>query len=188
MILPAVPRLTLQGVFDPGVPNKERVVFYASEPVDLSAFGVLVGLALANGATVPVWDNLYWFGEFVIPKDCFLILFSGSGKPHRIDRDPQILKPVYFFYWGRPQVMFSSSNFVPMLFEMSALSVGSNSGAPVQQKPPEPLKLPTLGALADEPTERKPGSLAGSLSDLLRVRPNVLDTIKRRSYDDDKSE
>lgn len=143
MILPGVEDLLVRGVSDPGVPNSERVEIQVMESVDLSKFGVLLGLALADGTALPMPNRFFWFGALEIPAPSWIVLYTGPGT-FRVEKDSESGWPIYIFHWDLPSVIFHSTNFVPILFELGAVTLGENKGAPTKLPPPPPRKPPRL--------------------------------------------
>jgi hypothetical protein len=166
MRFPPVPELTFSEVTDPGIPNKERLNIRVVEPLNLAPYGLLVGLALADGTAMPFWDQLFWFGAIDVPADSWIVLYTGPGQL-RVERDSKTGWPIYIFHWNKPNVVFTSTNTVPILFQIGSLIIGKNAGAPHKESPPEPKAPPSLAALSGEnPVASK--SLTG-LEDLLRI-------------------
>jgi len=125
MTLPAIFELTLVGVYERGVPNRERLVFQPTQTIDIGQFGILLGVTGSPGMAFPIRDNFFWFGNGVVSSGDWVLVYTCAGKPTG-SIIPNTNSKVYTVFWGRPTVIFSDPSIVPVLFRMDAVSVGEN--------------------------------------------------------------
>ncbi len=123
MIVQDITGLELIGVFDRGEPNKERIVFRASDHIDLGQFGIMLGISLAGGFARPIRDNLFWFGDGIINRDDWLFVYTSPGKPSSIPI-PNTENMLHNIFWGRKAVILANTIIVPILFRVDAVIVG----------------------------------------------------------------
>jgi hypothetical protein len=121
MFLPPISELSLLGVADRGVPNQERVILRPTEPVDLGRFAVLVGFTQDNGLVLPLWDNMFWFGELTVPTPSWIFLFTGPGQ-FQFSTIPGSQQPAYSFHWGRRITVFNDPKLVPLIVSIAAVA------------------------------------------------------------------
>lgn len=114
--------LAIIGVFDRGIPNKERIVLCANESLELAPYGLMLGIRGSDGFAVPIRDNLLWFGNGLINKGDWIFVYSGPGEP-KVTEVPNNTEKMYSVHWGRKKVILSSSEVVPILFRMDAVRI-----------------------------------------------------------------
>jgi hypothetical protein len=131
MIFPPPLELSLLGLYEPGVPGKERIILRPTESVNLAQFGILVGYKVNPQNITPFNDSFFWFPETVVSTPSWIIVFTGQGKSETV-KHPQSGQPVYVFYWGRKKTIFHDSRVSFVVLQMSAVLVGHN---PILQLP-----------------------------------------------------
>ena len=111
-----------------------------TEPVNISKFGVLVGVRAPGGTVFPLLDNLFWFGDVEVSPPAWILLYTKPGTYHLGTHTDGA--PVHSFFWNRGQTVFYASHIVPVVFEMSALNIsGSLNPQPaLPAKPPRSLE------------------------------------------------
>jgi hypothetical protein len=123
MIIPIVTELTVIGVADPGIPNRERIVLRPTESLDLAQFGILIAVKNEDGSVIPIFDNFFWFGDLFIDPPCWINVYTGNGEFQKtILSDSN--QPAYSLHWGRKVTVFNSPNIVPVLFRMDGILIG----------------------------------------------------------------
>lgn len=127
MNFPEISELELAGVFDRGVPNKERIAIRARVAVDMAQFGVILGLKMANGEAWPLHDNFFWLGGGAINALDWILLYTRAGAPSSYVPDGQTCK-VYSVFWGKPTVVFQNPNLIPILFRIGGVELGMIPG------------------------------------------------------------
>jgi len=99
--------LSLVGIFDPGVPHKERIVLRPTQSVDLSNFALIVGIYI-NQAFVPLKDQFFWIGSRVVAPPCWLVIYTDTGE-YVETKHQETGEPVHIGHWGRATTMFGRS-------------------------------------------------------------------------------
>jgi hypothetical protein len=117
-----VEELSLVGVFDPGVPNMERIVLRAEQPIDLANYGLMLGVRGPEGGAFPLRDNLLWFGNGWIGVDDWLFVYTAPGVG-RVSEVPNSESKLVSIHWGKKQTVFQNRELVPILFRMDAVHV-----------------------------------------------------------------
>ena len=123
MIVADITEIALVGVFDRGVPNKERIVLVVQDgPLNLGQYGIMLGWAGDTCSAYPLRDNLYWFGDMVLPARTWLFLYTGAGRPTKTTIWNG--ETGFVLHWGRPDTVMADSNMIPVLFRVDAVAVG----------------------------------------------------------------
>jgi hypothetical protein len=129
--IPPIPELSVYGVIECGVPNKERICLRPSEEVNLAHFALL--LAFRNNVTselTPINDHFYWFGEKKVAPPSWIIIFTGEGQNKTVIEKGV---NVHIFFWGKNDVLFNAKpnvTIVPLIFR-----IGSFSAVPLLPTP-----------------------------------------------------
>ena len=122
MIVGTITELRLEGAFDRGVPNLERVVITANELVNMGQFGVLLGIRAEHGMAKPIRDNFYWFGDGLVRKGDWIFLYTGPGETRTVEV-PNTTEKIYSVHWGRGTTVLDHSEIVPILFRLDAVDI-----------------------------------------------------------------
>jgi hypothetical protein len=118
----SVPELTIIGVFDPGVPNEERIVLRPEVVVPLNGYGIAVGIPAPGVGALPLFDNCFWFPEIEVSPPAWVILFTGPGKTKTFSTVEG--ENVLTLHWQRPYTIFGGSEVIPILFRVDAAAIG----------------------------------------------------------------
>ena len=135
--LPTVHELSIVGVFDAGVPNRERLVLRPTEVTNLANFMVVLGIRNPDGTAFPLGEHTFWLGEKTIAPPSWIFLYTGSGQAQDTVL-PESKEPAYVFHWGKPVTLFSNDKIVPMIFRLGGVAVGlpaHPTGQVPQRKP-----------------------------------------------------
>lgn len=135
MLVSDISQLRLVEVLERGVPYKECIAIQANEAVNMGQYGLMVGAQHQPTSALPIKDNLFWFGDGVIDKNDWILVYTCSGDP-TLTKSKDGNSNIYVVHWGRPHVIFSHSNVVPILFRVDAVIVGSTP--PFQPQLPHP--------------------------------------------------
>ena len=122
MNLYTIVELSIFGVFDRGVPNKERIAVIANETINLGQYGIMIGLRAQGDSAFPIRDNLLWFGDGVINKGDILYIYTGPGEP-KTTYLPNNQEILYTIHWGRNTTILHNQDFVPILFRVDAVQI-----------------------------------------------------------------
>jgi hypothetical protein len=123
--IPPILELSMFGVLDAGVPNRERVCLRPTDVVNLAQFGILAGSRNDNGTITPVPNLFFWFGDLEVSPPAWLIVFTGKGQS---PSTPLVEngKNVYLFYWNLQNTIFNLPGIVPVSFKMNTILIGGN--------------------------------------------------------------
>lgn len=132
--LPQIDELRLLGVFDPGIPNKERVVLKAKQSLDIGWYALILSSQTGRpGVATPIRDSMFWFGSGTIAAGDWLFLYTGPGTNTKIPSSDG-KNTLYIQFWGKKQTIFHNKQIVPVLWRLNGVSVERN--------PMEPPALP----------------------------------------------
>lgn len=134
MIVADLSELKLFPVADRGVPNSERIPILVREHTDMGQFGLMIGLNTLSGLANPLRDQLFWFGDGMVKPGDWILVYTGSGKPNKIDWHSPPGSQIYVVHWGRDKTMFANSQIVPILFKTGSVAIDQ-----------PPSDLPQLG-------------------------------------------
>ncbi len=133
MIVGDIHELELIQVADRGVPNLERIALFVKEATNMGQFGIMIGYSSYDNSAIPYQDNLFWFGDGIVTKGDWLIIYTGKGTS-KTEKWGPTGSNVYSVHWGRSNTIFANSLIVPILFRVDAVSVAL-----------PPSNLPQLG-------------------------------------------
>lgn len=121
IVLPPVIELGNVVIVDPGIPNRERIVFRPTDHINLALCGILVGVQEGEG-TRPVSNLFFWFGEMEIKPPSWILVFTGKGE-NKLEHDKSG-NPMHIFYWGSTFTFFGFKGVIPIVFRMAGLTFG----------------------------------------------------------------
>ena len=99
--------LSVVGIFDAGVPHKERIVLRPTQAVDLSHFALIIGVNTATGV-VPLTDLFRWLGPATIAPPSWLVVYTDPGEDVETVHE-QTGEPVHVRHWGKSHTLFIDS-------------------------------------------------------------------------------
>lgn len=134
MIVNTIEELSLYPVEKRGIPNGERIPIYVKETLNIGCYGIMVGSKGVDNTVNPFQDNLFWFGDAVLNKGDWIMLYTGKGDPKADDWKEYPGAKIYSIHWGRSSTMFANTSIVPVLFKVDAVNVGIG-----------PIDVPQLG-------------------------------------------
>ena len=139
MYIPPIIELSMIGVLDAGVPNRERVCLRPSDSVNLAQFGLHAAIQGDKGLVTPIPNIFFWFGDMVVEPPAWLIVFTGKGQ---FKPTPSIEhgQPVYLFYWNLSNTIFNIPNVVPVAFKYSSILIGHNILPPEKRQLVNPAR------------------------------------------------
>jgi hypothetical protein len=126
-ILATINELTLVGVADRGVPNKERIVLRPTEAVGLSAFALIVVFLRDDQTAIPLRDYFFWFGDLTVAPPGWIYVYSGPGENSvsEIGSTGQTKQPVHVLHWGKEHVLFNDDRVHPALVRLGGIGFGA---------------------------------------------------------------
>jgi hypothetical protein len=113
--------LELWGVYDPGLPNLERIVLRVAEHVDMASFALIIGRDLPGGNSLPLQDNFFWFGNAFLNPGDWVFIYTGAGTPAFEQLAENSQNKIYTLYWNRKQTIFHMPYIRPVLIRMDAI-------------------------------------------------------------------
>ncbi|PYJ54947.1 MAG: hypothetical protein DME24_25620 [Verrucomicrobia bacterium] len=119
--IPPIPELSVYGVVDAGIPNKERICLRPSEEVNLAHFGIFLAIRNSEtGGMTPLQDHFFWFGEQLVSPPAWLIVFTGTGERRTITEQEVT---VHVYYWNKKHILFDVPNvtIVPVVFRIASI-------------------------------------------------------------------
>jgi hypothetical protein len=112
-------RLSIAGIFDRGVPNKERIGLTVAVEANLSFYGLLLTSYAPGGQTISAGSiSAYWFPPGIVKPGDFVIIYTGAGTNTTEQRQGGGTN--YFFHWGLPRTVFEKSEVCAVLFELAS--------------------------------------------------------------------
>lgn len=139
-----LPDLQIFGIYDRGLPNKERIVLRVNQPVNLAEYFLILGFRGSMGANVivPITDHSLWLGSNFINVPGWVFIFTGSGNAG-LSQEMHTKEPVHTLYWNRPQVLLEHNDIIPALIHIDYVDIGNqpNKTLPDLSKKPENTAL-----------------------------------------------
>jgi len=123
MIFPPPTEIHFWGIFDAGVPDKERLVFQVKSSVNLAQYGVFAGLKNPNGMVTPLSDNFFWFGEMQVNPPTWIVVMTRPGL-FEVTTHANTGEPLQIHYWGRKSTIFNGPDIAPVLFQINSVLIG----------------------------------------------------------------
>ncbi len=121
--IPLIPELRLLGVFEPGIPNRERIVLKVETKLDIGMYAiVLAQRGQTTGHATPLRDSMFWIGSGNVEPNDWFFLFTGAGQQRLIPPEGDNGR-LFIEFWGRPQTIFHNSQIVPVLWRLSGVTV-----------------------------------------------------------------
>lgn len=114
--------LELFGIYDRGVPNRERIVLRAHRPVDLSNYALLLGIRGKHGSIVPAPDQFQWLGATRVEGPAWVFVYTGPGQP-TVTLETTTKEPAHSIYWNKPSVIFTDPQLIAALVYMSPVQI-----------------------------------------------------------------
>ena len=122
MIVGNVTELEIVGVFDRGLPNKERIIIYVNDSTNMGQYGIMLGIRTQNAMATPIADQLFWFGDGIVAKDDVLFIYTGPGV-FQHSPFPNSTSTGYSLHWGKASTVLANSTIVPILCRIDAVHI-----------------------------------------------------------------
>lgn len=126
MIVNQILNLQLFGVYDRGVPNKERITIKSLSNLNLAQYGLLIGTRIPNEGVEPLNNAFFWFGDGVCEAGSWIVVYTGPGE-NRVSKMANSNEKAYVLHWGFKQTLFHDKKRVPVLFKLDEIAVESNT-------------------------------------------------------------
>lgn len=114
----------LLGVWDRGVPNKERVVMQCHAGLNLQEYCLICGPTGATGSVLPSTDHFYKFPNIHVSPNSWIVLYTGGGQQfvaHKEDTG----EPVHALYWGQELTVFSDPAWRAAILRIDGIVIAS---------------------------------------------------------------
>ncbi|MFI5331210.1 MAG: hypothetical protein ACHQ2F_09300 [Desulfobaccales bacterium] len=121
MIVTLITEFTVN-VFDRGIANKERIVLFVNEKVNLGQYGLMIGIRAQAGSAVPIRDNMLWFGDGIVNKGDWIFVYTGPGEA-KTTMLPNNQERLFSIHWGRKETILHHPDLVPILFRVDAVQI-----------------------------------------------------------------
>ncbi|MGZ8947797.1 MAG: hypothetical protein ACXW1W_20515 [Methylococcaceae bacterium] len=122
MIVDQITEITLMGILDRGIPNKECIAMQVKDRVNLGQYGIMLGVYSESKLARPFQDNLFWFGDGLVEEGDWIFINTGDGEPRTSETiDKQ--NSIYSLFWKKKNTIFANTNIVPILFKIEAVNI-----------------------------------------------------------------
>ena len=168
-------KISVSGIYERGILDKERVHFRADTDIDLSFF-VLLDTARMNATQVYAGNrSAFWFAPQAIPKGHHVVVYTRAGTPNvETRKDGSIY---HFFFRGLPNPLYKPDAACVVVMEIQTwVSTFLQTAALPPLPPPAPSGLGFLGALPTYGSslldlgDPGPGPGYSRLSDILKPK------------------
>jgi hypothetical protein len=122
VIFDAASGLAMVGVWNRGVPNRERVVLVATEQTNLGKYA-LVTARRTNQGYEPQADHFHWFQDQDLAVGVYVVVFTGSGQAGWTTLQGSGAL-TWVVHAGYPHVLYANTSIVPLLVEIGGISPG----------------------------------------------------------------
>ena len=107
------PELEIFGVYDRGIPNKERIVLRANLDTNLSTYCLVLGFTGGNPNIIfPVSDHFLWLGNIIAAQNSWIFIFTGPGTP-AVTQEINTKFPVQNIFWNKRNVVLDNQDLTP---------------------------------------------------------------------------
>lgn len=137
------PTLAIIGVADPGIPNKERILFRPRFGINLAHY--MVGLGWSHPVDesfIPMRNRAFFFPNERPEEGSWVILYTGKGE-HAQSHLPTSGEKTYSYFWGFEGVVFSVPQLVPVVFQFADWRAGDQSASQIAGYRPSTQSLPS---------------------------------------------
>jgi hypothetical protein len=139
-------KISVAGIYERGIVDKERVHFRADTDLDLSFF-VLLDTARKNSTQVYAGNrSAFWFAPQPIPKGQHVVVYTRAGTPNVEKRNDGSI--YNFLFRGLTYPLYAQNEACVVLMEIQTwVSTFLQTTALPPPTPPAPTGLGILGAL-----------------------------------------
>src|SRR5690242_17678660 len=119
--LPTIQDLSIEGTYDRGVPNSERIVLKVQQPLQLAQFLLCLGVSTPAGGYWLLNDHMLWFGdESWIHPPYWVFVYTGGGE-RRLTRLSPSNEPVLVLHWGQRATILNNPAVTPIILRMGGM-------------------------------------------------------------------
>jgi hypothetical protein len=148
LVLPPTSDLSLRGVADRGIPNKERILIYSFSAIDLLNFILGIGYTVDDKFVTPFPQYVYYFDDIIVPANSWIVVYTGPGQTQVSKLPPPGNDIAFIYHWGLASVVFRQPEVVPVLFRISEMNFAPKE-QPALMEPFKTTNSPS--ALEDRP-------------------------------------
>jgi hypothetical protein len=137
--IPPILELSMVGVLEAGIPNRERVCLRPTDSINLASFGLHVAIRQPQGHVTPVPNLFFWFGDFIVSPPAWIMVFTGKGesRPTPIIENGQ---RIYLLYWNLETTIFNIPDLLPVAFKIDSILIGHNVLPPSERQLANPAR------------------------------------------------
>lgn len=124
---PPIVEFSVVGVFDPGVPNQERIVMRPTQKINLGNFGLMVAVESESEDSLrPVNNQFMWLGDVEVEPPSWVIIYTGPGEDRR-SRLPDRDESAIVLHWGQRQTVFVNDRIRPVFFRIGSVLISEDT-------------------------------------------------------------
>jgi hypothetical protein len=118
-----IPELDFHGVWDRGVPGRERISFEVDQPYWLGDLGLICGPLDEYRSVIPSANYFYKFPNRIVEPPTWVILYTGPGQIRETTLVDQVT-PALVLHWGQPVVFHGTrAAWEPVLLRIAQVSI-----------------------------------------------------------------
>ena len=121
MLLPPTSDLSVRGVADRGIANKERILLYSFSEINLQNFILGIGFTTDDKFVTPFRQYAYYFDDILVPAQSWIVVYTGAGQT-QVSKLPPTNEIAFIYHWGLLSVVFQQAEVVPILFRISEMT------------------------------------------------------------------
>ena len=109
--------LEIRSFADAGDASKERIILKALTDIDVGEYAILRSAVSSSGREPTSGRKIaYWFPDEKVKASDLVVLYTKKGS--RRAKPMGGGRTVYFFYWGRDEVLWHDNQFGAVLLEV----------------------------------------------------------------------
>jgi hypothetical protein len=122
---PFITEMSLLGIRDHGIANRERVIFRPTVPVNLAQFGLVLGVKQFLSPTSLLPNTTLWLPDYVLHPPGWLFIYTGSGNTEETTVN-ETGEFALVLHWGLSKTVFQANQVVPVLVRINGVLIGAN--------------------------------------------------------------
>jgi hypothetical protein len=123
-MIPLIEEIVIQGVYDRGVPNKERIALKVLESVDLSRCLLLLGFPINPTSAYPLKNHVFLLGQEQVVPPHWILIYTGPGE-RKLTREVHSREPALVLHLGEARTILHDERVAPILISVDGILVGS---------------------------------------------------------------
>lgn len=130
-----IDELSIIGVYDRGIANKERIVLRPTIKLNLGYYALVLGIKAGEGYARPINDHFLWLGScglapIEIAPPSWLFIYTGPGEFNEATNG-YTKEKAYVMHWGKDTTILADDSIVPVLICINSVAVGETPPMPV---------------------------------------------------------